>query len=445
MDITRGAGRETSVRQAPPAAFADSGAGSERRRRRVALVWEQFGAYHIDRLEALGRGLPEVDVIGIEIASRSQSYAWEERPGARGWERHTLFPGEVADEVSWPRKLAALVGAVRRTGATDVFLSNLEFRNKESLILLLLAKASGRRVYAMLDGKFDDHPRRVGVESLKPFVLRLFDGALLAGERALAYYRFLGAPEGWGRLAYDTVCVERIRRAAGGLACEAGVSHGDRPFVAVARFLPKKNLQAALRGYAEFLRLEPGSGRKLLLCGSGPLEPELRALAGSLGLEGRVVFTGFLRAEEVAQTMARSLALLLPSSEEQWGLVVNEAVALGLPVICSTNVGARDALVRNGVNGFVVEPENTAGLGFFMHQLSSDAALWTRFSRASEAFADFADVRHTVDGLRALLARAGAAGAAGVEHPANPAGPARPEAIGPLAGAAGRCARSGEA
>jgi glycosyltransferase involved in cell wall biosynthesis len=82
----------------------------------------------------------------------------------------------------------------------------------------------------------------------------------------------------------------------------------------------------------------------------------MRARIAELGLEDRVVFTGFLQEEAVAAAMDRALALVLVSIEEQWGLVVNEAVSLGLPVIVSAQAGASDLLVRNLVNGYVVQP-----------------------------------------------------------------------------------------
>jgi glycosyltransferase involved in cell wall biosynthesis len=79
--------------------------------------------------------------------------------------------------------------------------------------------------------------------------------------------------------------------------------------------------------------------RRLLLVGNGPLEGALRDRAAELGLGDAVVFCGFLQSTEVANLLSRALALVLVSVEEQWGLVVNEAVALGLPVIVSEYVG----------------------------------------------------------------------------------------------------------
>jgi glycosyltransferase involved in cell wall biosynthesis len=129
----------------------------------------------------------------------------------------------------------------------------------------------------------------------------------------------------------------------------------------------------------------------------------LRALTGELGLTGGVEFAGFLGPEGVAKRLAGGLALVLPSTEEQWGLVVNEAVALGLPILCSDNVGARDTLVRTGLNGFVFEPGNDEGLAHLMHLVSEDEALWRRLAVGSRRLAPLGDVAQFVRGVSDLL------------------------------------------
>ena len=387
----------------------------------VAFVWEQFGVYHLDRLEALANAFQgKRRVVGIEFASRSLTYAWAPTKGAAGgWERHTLFPDGVAESIPWWRKATALRRILSMSGVQDVFLCNQE--RPEILAVLPLLRAQGYRCYAMLDAKFDDSPRRVSKEFAKRAVFRLYNGGLLAGppdgaeaasnrSRHLDYYRFLGMHARWARPGYDVVSIARVREHAGGDAAlppEGGASHADRPFVCVARFVPKKDLATAVRALALLRRnAAPGSlaaRRRLVLCGAGPLKNELRALVQSEGIADAVSFPGFLDAEAVARTLGSALALVLPSVEEQWGLVVNEAVALGVPVLCSDNVGARDSLVRTGVNGFSFEPGNHEGLSLLMRLVSEDEVLWRGLSRSCARFAPLGDVAAFVAGVDALL------------------------------------------
>jgi hypothetical protein len=383
---------------------ADHLASAPDRRRTIIFIWEQFSAYHIDRLEAAAASFCDrYAILGIEFASHSRTYAWAPVASGEGFRRVTLFPGAVSDDVPWPKKLRAAMREIRAARPEAVFLCNQE--HPEILAMEFLLRLLGIPSYAMLDAKFDDSPRRVLKEAIKRPILALYRGGLVAGTRSIQYYRFLGLADGWARTAYDTVSVARVRRQAGAPQAPDGLPHAWRDFVVVARFVPKKNLALALHAFARFQEL-PASGerrRRLVLCGSGPLESELRALAAALGIVESVEFTGFLGPEEVAKKLAGGLALLLPSVEEQWGLVVNEAVALGLPILCSDNVGARDTLVRSGLNGFVFEPGNDEGLAALMHLVSEDEALWRRLALGSQRLAPLGDVEHFVRGVSELL------------------------------------------
>lgn len=116
-----------------------------------------------------------------------------------------------------------------------------------------------------------------------------------------------------------------------------------------------------------------------------------------------IEFRGFLPPAEAARTLAGGLALLLPSVEEQWGLVVNEALALGVPVLASTRVGAADGLLRPGVNGFLADPHDAEGFARLMTLLDRDPDLWARLSHEAADSATAGDVRHFVAGVQQLL------------------------------------------
>jgi glycosyltransferase involved in cell wall biosynthesis len=393
-------------RSAGPSTACPRTAGpSANRRPAIVFMWEQFSAYHVDRLEAMAAAFQgEYEIVGIEVASRSLTYAWAPVASGDDFRRQTLFPGSVSDAMPWPRKLRHAMRAIRAARPRAVFLCNQD--NPEILAALVLLRLRGIPTYAMLDAKFDDSPRRVLKEALKRPVFALFNGGLVAGARTVAYARFLGLREGWARTAYDTISLARVRRDAGAPPAPRGIAHAMRDFVVVARFVPKKNLPLAIRAYALYRTLPASQARirRLVLCGAGPLEATLRALAAELGVADGVEFAGFLDHEAVAKRLGAGLALILPSVEEQWGLVVNEAVAMGLPVLCSDNVGARDSLVRVAVNGFVFEPDNHEGLARLMHLLAEDAALWRRLAEGSLQLAPNGDVAEFVRGVRELLA-----------------------------------------
>ena len=117
-------------------------------------------------------------------------------------------------------------------------------------------------------------------------------------------------------------------------------------------------------------------------------------------------FHGFVQTDDVSRILARALCLLLTSTEEQFGLVVIEAQAVGLPVLVTANAGACDGLVEPGVNGFVLDPLNPRSIAALMLAISEDEAVWRRFATAARDGRYRGDARHFVDSVLALTGRA---------------------------------------
>ncbi len=100
--------------------------------------------------------------------------------------------------------------------------------------------------------------------------------------------------------------------------------------------------------------------------------------------EAAVHFYGFRQINENPVFYALAEVFILPSLWEEWGLVVNEAMASGLPVIVSEAVGSAEDLVSNGENGFTFDPMNPGQLANSLDRLASDSNLRKRMSRLSQ-------------------------------------------------------------
>jgi glycosyltransferase involved in cell wall biosynthesis len=122
---------------------------------------------------------------------------------------------------------------------------------------------------------------------------------------------------------------------------------------------------------------------KLVLVGSGPMEEELRARAEELGLKAQ--FLGFLQGEELAKVYAAADMLVLPSRSETWGLVINEGMEFGLPLILSDRVGSVPVLLEEGENGFSFPAGDSRSLAARIEKLCSDPELRERMGDASRA------------------------------------------------------------
>ena len=217
------------------------------------------------------------------------------------------------------------------------------------------------------DSTYDDEPRAWAKEEFKRIVVAAFDAALVAGGRAHDYLGRLGLHAKKRFQPWDVVDNAYFARGGDQSRNEAASSREKlklpaRYFLCVARFVPKKNLGRLIAAYAGYVAQAGPGAWALVLSGAGPLEPELRAGVRAAGLEASVHFPGFLQYPDLPACYGLAGALVLPSVSDQWGLVVNEAMAAGLPVLVSTRCGCARDLVREGENGFTFEPEDVGAL-----------------------------------------------------------------------------------
>jgi glycosyltransferase involved in cell wall biosynthesis len=111
---------------------------------------------------------------------------------------------------------------------------------------------------------------------------------------------------------------------------------------------------------------------------------QVRAQVAASGLSGRIEFAGFRQYPDLPECYARAGALVLPSWSDQWGLVVNEAMATGLPVLVSRHCGCAPDLVQEGRNGFAFDPHNLDELKNCLTRIAKmGTADWQAMGRAS--------------------------------------------------------------
>lgn len=208
---------------------------------------------------------------------------------------------------------------------------------------------------------------------------RFVDGFLAIGSANRHYYRALGVPE---RRIFDVpyaVDNERFMSAATLTAGEREAVRQkfglplDRPVVLFAsKLIPRKHPDDLVRAMAR-LRDE-GLAASLLFVGSGEMEPALRSLVVDYNLDGIVFFGGFVNQAELPRVYAASDVFVLPAENEPWGLIVNEVLCAGLPVIVAAEVGCVADLVRDGRNGLLMQAGDVAALTTALRRLVANGA-----------------------------------------------------------------------
>jgi glycosyltransferase involved in cell wall biosynthesis len=136
------------------------------------------------------------------------------------------------------------------------------------------------------------------------------------------------------------------------------------------------------------------------MVGSGPLGEQLRRDAAGLPIH----FAGFLNQSEITAAYASADCLLLPSDNgETWGLVVNEAMACGLPAIVSDQVGSAADLICEGLTGFVHPCGNTDALSALIARGAVEPALLASMGVEANARIKSYNFDSVVSGVEAAL------------------------------------------
>ena len=177
---------------------------------------------------------------------------------------------------------------------------------------------------------------------------------------------------------------------------EKPLRQNDEPvrFVYVGELTPRKGIDLLIRAFARLLEAVPDA--LLTLVGKGVDLEALKALAKELKCEHAVLFPGSVPYESVPAEMVQHDVFILPSRLDVFGLVVAEAVACGLPVICSCYAGAANDMVRE--NGIIVDPENTAELAAAMEKMARNPEMRQRMAEVGKILARKNDLAAAVKG-----------------------------------------------
>jgi glycosyltransferase involved in cell wall biosynthesis len=278
------------------------------------------------------------------------------------FELHTLVD-PLAGGPPWPEQLLAWID---RFNPQVLVLSGYSF--PESLAALLVAAQRSLPVVVCSESNRHDAPRRPWTEALKRRVLNQTQAAMVGGEPQAAYLQQLGvAPEaifrGYNAVDNNHFATAHHWRGQGEQARDQ-LGLPPRYLLAVSRFTEKKNLQRLIEGYALWRRDAPVAHQQLslLILGDGPLRTQLETQVEALGLQEWVLLPGPCSYDHLPSRYGLAEAFIHASTVEQWGLVVNEAMAAGLPVLVSTTCGCAPELVQLGVTGLRFDPHSAASI-----------------------------------------------------------------------------------
>lgn len=313
----------------------------------------------------LARSLPGVDV--TVIAPRMPGSAREETIDGVRIRRVAYFPrrweGLASDAImptlrAQPWRLievpflavALLVATLRAVDRRRRVVLNPHWIVPSGLIALVVGRLTGAPYVVTVHGA-DAYTLRTGLAArMKRLVVKRAEAVLPVSADIARSLGLEGAPV--LRMGVDT---RAIRRAVGTRRAEPGL------FVYVGRLADKKGVDVLIEAMAQV------PGAQLEIVGSGPAGPALEALVARRGLADRVTFAGKLPKHEVISTLARAMAVVIPSrvgadgDMEGTPVVLCEAMAAGVPVVAS-DLGGLGECIDHGETGLLVAPTDVDAL-----------------------------------------------------------------------------------
>lgn len=319
-----------------------------------------------------------MEVTALEYSESDHIYRWNHVDGAQGFVRRTIQPVAQLGAAGRLRAFRMMFRELDESGADVVAVPGWSM--PDALSALLWSCRRRRGAVVMSESTRWDSPRSRAGEAVKRRIVGLAGAGLAGGTPHAEYLAELGMKRECIHLGYNAVDndhfatgAERHRDGACASDCRGRLA---RPyFLTSARFVPQKNLDMLVRAYHRYLSTFPDAGGRswdLVMVGDGPEKESIMALVAELGLRGRVHFPGFLQYEQLSDYYGHASAFVLASRSEPWGLVVNEAMASGLPVLVSSRCGCAVDLVSEGQNGYRFDPESEDQLSLLMGRLSSD-------------------------------------------------------------------------
>ena len=232
---------------------------------------------------------------------------------------------------------------------------------------------------------FDARRNFAWVEAAKRRFIQSCDGYVVPGTSAAEYLKSFGVAPERIFVAPNAVDVELFSKGAEQARRDPGLHQRlglpQRYLLYVGRFVRAKGVLDLLAAYAtlpESIRREVG----LVLAGDGEEREGLVRSSRKIS-PGKVLFPGFLQRDELSAFYGMAEALVFPTHSDPWGLVVNEAMACGLPVIVTDVAGCVAGMVRDGENGYVVGAAASESLSQAMGQLLSAPVLQQQMGHRS--------------------------------------------------------------
>jgi glycosyltransferase involved in cell wall biosynthesis len=356
---------------------------------KVLFFLRRIGPYHHARFRS---AMEKFELVVAETRPTSEEYAWKFRPGGEYLVEQFPASEEKEKGIRGPA-LEQTIKVLLKKHKPDVIV-NTGWADPEYNEVVIHASREKIPLVVISDSKKDVVPRKFYLEWIKRLIVKAYSSALVAGTESADYIIGLGFRNDAIFKPWDVVDNEYFHNAS----VNGSIPFSDRKFVCIARFIEAKNLHRLLEAYSGYVK--EGGKRRLVVIGGGPLERSLRGQLSPLGIGHMAELHGFVQQDEIIRHFSEALALILPSTSEQWGLAINEAMAFGLPVVVSAKCGCAIDLVDENRNGIIFDPLNVEAIKLSMQRMDSfSETRWREMGLESYTIIRMWGLREFAEGL----------------------------------------------
>ena len=325
------------------------------------ILWAHYKATVFSELNRLAPGYDST-VHVLQIAQSEQSRALLGKPDQLPdqYSYELLFDTYI-EQVGTGAKIRALTERMRAYRPDVILLTG--YYDPAQITLMLIAKLSGIKLIIQTESTPVDQNRSWPKEWVKSRIISMADGFFCFGTPQASYLIQLGVrPEKilvQRNAVVDNTKLRQVYNQAFPNRSEKQQSLGLKPFnfIYVGRLAAEKNLTVLIDAFHQALLQTPHqTDWGLVLLGDGDQKSTLQHQIDRLNLNSFIQILPNQPWYRVPETLSLADVLVLPSLSEPWGLVVNEAMACGMPVLVSNRCGCAPDLVQDGQNGYVFDP-----------------------------------------------------------------------------------------
>ncbi|MEM7145443.1 MAG: glycosyltransferase [Verrucomicrobiota bacterium] len=414
------------------------------KRANVLITFDSHTPYLAYRVRELRRALERrgwsevVRMRVVLLGAKEASYDW----GEGDWEReYGGVPVTVLTESfhglgfraylsgAAVRTCWKLAGELIRARPKLVFVGGYD--RPASLMTAVLGFFFRWKTGPMHDSRFNDaesYAKKIFLEAVKSPFMRLYPFFMCSGRECVEYTQFLAGTKrpayyaGWNVVDNEGIAAKGADGSRDGELREIlGLGESESFLFMPIRFLEKKNIFRVIEAYDLCRRRMDEAGEPvvpLVMAGKGPLKEEAMRRIEARGIGDVIRVVEWVPYELVPRACRLSNGVILASTHDQWGLIVNEALSAGAPTLVSNRCGAHE-LVRNNRNGFTFDPYDTGHLAELMRALSVDEELVAKLrSNASKSMEMFS-IDQFLEAWFGVFERYGLVGGTGEEVEAS--------------------------